>query len=137
MIGSDFLPFRSPIDMVKPCDTLQARSDSDFGVKFSTFQFYAIEHNFKSNRLIDLKLYQMILKVFFYVGVKVQGIGVQKRLAIEVKKWLYVFCYLLSFDLWTFYLVRILFLKGCGSLFWKFSSSTRIFNELKHNFQEW
>ena len=30
---------------------------------------------------------------------------------------LYEFCYLFPFDLWTFYLVRILFLKGCGSLF--------------------
>jgi len=39
--------------------------------------------------------------------------------------------------LFTYYLTRILFLKGCGNLFWEFSSSTRIFNELKHNFQEW
>jgi hypothetical protein len=30
---------------------------------------------------------------------------------------LYEFCYLLPFDLWTSYLARILFLKGCGSLF--------------------
>ena len=36
--------------MVQPCDTTQARSDLDFGVKFSTAYFYAIEHNFKSNR---------------------------------------------------------------------------------------
>jgi hypothetical protein len=50
--------------MVHPCDTTQARSDSDFGVKFSTVQFYAIEHNFKSNRLIELKLYQKIQDVF-------------------------------------------------------------------------
>jgi hypothetical protein len=37
-------------DTVQPCDTNQARSDSDFGVKVSTVQLYAIEHNFKSNR---------------------------------------------------------------------------------------
>jgi hypothetical protein len=72
MIGSDLLLFRSPIDMVQPCDTLQARSDSDFGVKYSTVQFYAIEHNFKSNRWIELKLYQMIPDIFVYLGVKVQ-----------------------------------------------------------------
>ena len=30
-------------------DTIQEMSDSDFCVKFSTFQFYAIEHNSKSN----------------------------------------------------------------------------------------
>jgi len=30
---------------------------------------------------------------------------------------MYGFCYLLPFDLWTSNLARILFLKGCGSLF--------------------
>jgi hypothetical protein len=49
---------------------------------------------------------------------------------------LYEFCYLLPFDLWTSYLAMIFFLQECGSLFWEFSSSTRIFNELQHNFQE-
>jgi hypothetical protein len=44
-------------DMVQPCDTTQVKSDSDFGVKVSTVQFYAIEHNFKFNRWIELKLY--------------------------------------------------------------------------------
>jgi hypothetical protein len=48
---------------------------------------------------------------------------------------LYKFCYLLPFDLWTSYLARILFLQGCGSLFWEFPSSTRIFNELQYNLQ--
>ena len=28
--------------MVQPCDTTQARSDLNFGVKVSTVQFYAI-----------------------------------------------------------------------------------------------
>jgi hypothetical protein len=46
---------------------------------------------------------------------------------------LYEFCYLLSFDLWTSYLARILFLKGCGSLFWKSTNSTKIFNGLQHS----
>jgi len=31
-------------------DTIQVRSDSNFGVKFSIVQFYAIEHNSKTNR---------------------------------------------------------------------------------------
>jgi hypothetical protein len=30
---------------------------------------------------------------------------------------LYEFCYLLPFDLWTFYLARILFLKGHATCF--------------------
>jgi len=45
------------IDTVQPCDTIQARSNSDFDVKVSTVQFFAIEHNFKSNRGIELILY--------------------------------------------------------------------------------
>jgi hypothetical protein len=50
---------------------------------------------------------------------------------------LYEFCYLLPFNLWTSYLVRILFLKGCDSLFWESPSSTKIFNGLQHSFQVW
>jgi hypothetical protein len=50
---------------------------------------------------------------------------------------LYELCYLLPFDLWTSYLTRILFLQGCGRLFWEFSSSIRIFNELQYNLQVW
>jgi hypothetical protein len=34
-------------------DTIQIRSDLDFGVKFSTVQFYANDHNSKSNRWIS------------------------------------------------------------------------------------
>jgi hypothetical protein len=47
---------------------------------------------------------------------------------------LYEFCYLLPFDLWTSYLARILFLKGCGSLFWEYPNSTRIINRLQYSF---
>jgi len=38
------------IDTVQPCDMTLARSDSDFGVNFSTVQFYIIAYNSKSNR---------------------------------------------------------------------------------------
>ena len=50
---------------------------------------------------------------------------------------LYEFCYLLPFDLWISYVVRILFLQGCGSWLWEFPNSTRIFNELQYNLQVW
>jgi len=50
---------------------------------------------------------------------------------------LYKFCYLLPFDLWTFYLAIILFLKRCGNLFLKSTNSTKIFNGLQHSFQVW
>ena len=128
--------FLTHVDMVQPCDTIQARSNSDFGVKFYTVQFYVIKHNSKSNRLIKLKLYKRISKVFFYVGINFQVNQSLKRTCDIAHNRLYEFCYLLPFNLWTFYLARILFLKGCSSLFREFSSSTRIFNELKHNFQE-
>ena len=86
-------------DTVQPCDTNQARSDSDFGVKVSTIQFYAIEHHFKSNRWIELKLYQKIPEVFFYDGVHFQENPHSERTCNTGPNRLYKFCYLLPFDL--------------------------------------
>jgi len=62
-LESTFIP--SPLlntwhDTVQPCDTTQPRSDLDFSLKFSTFQFYIMEHSSKSNRWIELKLYPKI-----------------------------------------------------------------------------
>jgi hypothetical protein len=72
--------------------------------------------------------YQKIQEVFVYVGVNFRWIEVQ---TCDIgKNRLYEFCYLLPFNLWTFYLARILFLQGCGSLFWESPSSTSIFNGL-------
>jgi hypothetical protein len=34
-------------------------------------------------------------------------------------------------------MAKILFVQGCGSLFWEFPSSTRIFSELQYNLQVW
>jgi hypothetical protein len=59
-------------DTVQPCDTTQARSYSNFSIKFSIVQFYAIEYNSKSNRRIYLKLHQKITKLFLYIGVTFQ-----------------------------------------------------------------
>jgi hypothetical protein len=124
-------------DMVQPCDTTQVRSDSDFGVKFSTVQVYAIKHNFKSHRWIELKLYYKSLEVFVYVVVNLQVNWSLEMTCNIGQNRLYEFCNLLLFNMWTSYLAKILFIKGCDSLFWDFSSFIRIFNELKHNFQEW
>ena len=128
---------RRQFDTVQPCDMTQARSDSDFGVRVSTFQFYAIEHNFKSNCWIKLQLYHKIPEVFVYVGVHFQVNPCSERTCDIGQNRLYEFCYLLPFDLWTSYLARILFLQGCERLFWEFPSSTRIFNELQYNIQVW
>jgi hypothetical protein len=100
-------------------------------------QFYAIEYNSKFNCWIELKLYLKIPEVFVYVRVNYQVNQSSKRTCDIGQNKLYEFCYLLPFDLWTSYLAMIIFLKGCDSLFWEFPSPTRIFNELKHNFQEW
>ena len=112
-------------------------SDLDFGVKLFIIQFYATEHNSKSNRWIELKLYQKIPKVLVYVGVKFQVNQSSQKTCDIGQNRLYEFFYLLPFDLWTFYLARILFLQGCGSLFQEFSSFTKIFNELQYNLQVW
>jgi hypothetical protein len=62
------------------CDTIQVRSDSDFGVKLSIVQFYAIEHNFKFNRWIDLKFDIKIPDILDYDGVKFQMNRCLKRI---------------------------------------------------------
>jgi hypothetical protein len=75
--------------------------------------------------------------MFSYLGLKFQFNQSSGRHRNMGQQRLYEFCYLLPFDLWTFYLTRILFLKGCGSLFWESPISTKIFNGLQHSFQVW
>jgi hypothetical protein len=70
-----------------------------------------------------------------YLGLKFQVNQSSGRHLNTGQHRLYEFCYLLSFDLWTSYLARILFLKVRGSLFWKSTNSTKIFNGLQHSFQ--
>jgi hypothetical protein len=75
--------------------------------------------------------------MFSYLSLKFQVNQNSGRHRNTGQQRLYEFCYLLPFDLWTSYLARILFLKGCGSLFWESLNSTKIFNGLQHNFQLW
>jgi len=75
--------------------------------------------------------------MFSYYGLKFQVNRSSGRNHNTGQQRLYEFCYLLPFDLWTSYLVRIIFLQGCGSWFWAFPNSTRIFNELQYNLQVW
>ena len=72
-----------------------------------------------------------------YSGLKFQVNRSSVRNLNTGQQRLYEFCYLLPFDLWTSYLARIFFLKGCGSLFWESTNSTKIFNGLQHSFQVW
>ena len=72
-----------------------------------------------------------------YIGLKFQVNRSSVRNLNTGQQRLYEFCYLLPFDLWTSYLARIFFLKGCGSLFWESTNSTKIFNGLQHSFQVW
>jgi hypothetical protein len=72
-----------------------------------------------------------------YLGLKFKVNRSSERHRNTGQQRLYKFCYLLHFDLWTFYLARILFLQGCDSLFWESLSSTNIFNGLQYSFQVW
>ena len=116
-------------------DAIQARSNSDFDVKCATIQFYTKSHNSQSYHWIGLKFYVEAPDMFSYLGLKYHANRSSARHPNTGQQRLYEFCYLLSFDLWTSYLARILFLKGCGSLFWKSPNSTKIFNGLQHSFQ--
>jgi hypothetical protein len=96
--------------------TIQARLNSDFDVKYTTIQFYGNNHNFQSDRGIGLKFYMDSPGMFSYLGLKFQINRSLGRHRNTGQQKLYEFCYLLSFDLWTSYLARILFPKGCDSL---------------------
>ena len=117
---------------------IHERSNSDFDVKCATIQFYGNSHNSQSDRWIKLKCYVKSPDMFFYLGLKFQVNRNSGRHLNTSQQRLYEFCYyLLPFDLWTSYLARILFLKGCVSLFWKTPHFTKIFNGLQHSFQVW
>jgi hypothetical protein len=128
---------RKTCDTVRPCDTTQVRLDSDFGVKSATIQVYSNNYNSQSNRWIGLKFYVDSPDMFSYYRLKFQVNRTSEMHHNTGQQRLYEFCYLLPFDLWTSYLVMILFLQGCGSWFWEFPSSTGIFNELQYNLQAW
>jgi hypothetical protein len=99
-------------------DMIQARSNSDCDVKSATIQFYNNSHNSQSDRWIGLTFYVEYRDMLSYLELKFQVNRSSGRHHDTGQQRRYEFCYLLPFDLWTFYLARILFLKGCGSLFW-------------------
>jgi hypothetical protein len=84
-----------------------------------------------------MKFYVESPDMFSYLGLKFQVNRILERHQNMGQQRLYEFYYLLPFDLWTFYLARILFVKGCGNLFWKSTNYTKIFNGLQHSFQVW
>ena len=128
------LDWRNP----KPrTDTIQERSNSDFDVKCATILFYRNIHNSQFDRWIKLNFYVESPDMVSYLGLKFQVNRSLGRHRNTGQQRLYEFCYLLPFDLWTSYLARIIFLKGCGSLFWESPISTKIFNGLQHCFQVW
>ena len=94
-------------------------SDSDFDVKCATIHFYGNSHNSQSDRWIELKVYVESPDMFSYLGLKFKVNRSLKRHRNTDQQRLYEFCYLLSFDFWTSYLVRMRFLKGFDILFWE------------------
>ena len=118
-------------------DTIQARSNSDFDVKSAPIQFYGNSHNSQSNHWIKLKVYVESPDMLSFLGLNFHVNRSSGRHLNMGQQRLYKFCYLLPFDLWTSYLARILFLKGCGSLFRESPNSPNIFNGLQHSFHVW
>ena len=118
-------------------DTIRStkkQSDSDSNVKFTTVQFHRNNHNSQSDRWIELEYYMESPDMVTNIGLKFQVNRRFGRHRNTGQQRLYEFCYLLSFDLWTSYLAKILFLQGCGSCFWEFSGLARIFNGQQHSF---
>jgi hypothetical protein len=118
-------------------DTIQARSNSDFDIKSAPIQFYGNNHNSPFDCWIALKFYVKSPDMLSYLGFKFQINRSLERHQNTGQQRLYEFCYLLPFDLWTSYLARILFLKGCGRLFWESPNSPKIFNGLQNSFHVW
>jgi hypothetical protein len=86
---------------------------------------------------MGLKCYVESLDMLSYLRLKFQVNQSSGRHRNTGQQRMYEFCYLLSFDLWTSYLTRILFLQGCDSLFWESPCSIRIFNGLQYSFRVW
>jgi hypothetical protein len=125
---------KSMHDMIR---AIKKQSDSDSDVKCITVQFHGNNHNSQFDRWIRLTLYVESPDMFSYLGLEFQVNRSSGQHCNTSQQRLDEFCYLLSFDLWTFYLTRILILQGCGNLFWESPSSTRIFNRLQYSFQVW
>jgi hypothetical protein len=89
--------------------------DSD--IKCTIVQFHGDSYNSQSDSWIGLKFYVESPDMFSYLGLQYQVNQSSERHYNTGQQRLYKFCYLLSFDLWTFYLARMLFLQGCGTLF--------------------
>ena len=53
-------------------DTIHARSNSDFDVKYATIPFYSNNHTSQSNRWIALKCYVRSPDMLSYLGLKFQ-----------------------------------------------------------------
>ena len=54
------------------CDTIQARSNSDFDVKWATIQLYGNNHSSQSDRWMGLKVYVESPDMLSYLGLKFQ-----------------------------------------------------------------
>ena len=83
-------------DTVQPCDTTQARSDSDFDIKYATVQVYSNNHNSQSDHWIGLNVYMASPDMLSYL--KFQVIQSSGRHGNTGQYRLYEFCYLLPSD---------------------------------------
>jgi hypothetical protein len=64
------LNLKSNGDTVQPCDTIQVRSDSDFGLKSVTVQVYGNSYNSQSDCWIELKFDVDFPDMLSYYGLR-------------------------------------------------------------------
>jgi hypothetical protein len=74
----------------------QARSDSDFGVKYATVQVYGNSYNSQFDRWIGLNVYVNSPDMFSYLRLKLQVNRSLERHVNTGHQRLYEFCYLLA-----------------------------------------
>jgi hypothetical protein len=120
---------------------MKKQSDSNSDVKYTTIQFHRNSYNSQASHCNGLTFYVESPNMLSYLRLQFQVDQSSERHCNTGQSRLYEFCYLLPFDLRTFYMARILLLQECGRLFilllqecgrlfWESPSSTRIFNGL-------
>jgi len=80
-----------------------SHNSHNFDVKSASIQFYSNSHNSQSDHWIGLKFYMDSSDILSYVGLTFQSNRSSGRHRNTGQQRLYEFCYLLLFDLWTYY----------------------------------
>jgi hypothetical protein len=104
--------------------TMKKQLILDFDVECTIVQFHSDNHNSQFDRWIGLKFYLESPDRLSYLGLNFQ-IRVQEDITILVNRG----C--------TNFVIYFILTCPTFSLFWEFSTSTKIFNGQQHSFQVW